>query len=413
MSSSFLDSVNRDLIRRAGAMLVFALPAGAAIGADTYVQPVVELRAESSSNPNMDPVTDSDSDTYGSIADLSALFGIATPKGETTIRPRVRLQEYADRDQVEPVEGFLDIRSRYAGQRSVFEMQTKYSHRDSFTAELADAEFPVDDPDDPTTPETGNNDIGLTRQHFQIRPRYTHDITERANLGGELLYQGVRYSGEAALNRVDYDFSKATGFFGWAVTPRHTIGFGGYASKYEAKNFVNETDAYGATLSFAREWSESANTSFEVSYERNDIVSDVAPFEEETSGVGANLVGRWVGEVSEWRVVAGRTFTPTGRGGKSTSDQLRIQYDRQFSERFRMKTAARFLSDNALNDAATNFDRDYGRFEFSLEWSLSQTWFMGGGYELTYQDLQVDPEAAEDHRFFLTVGYRGLGRERQ
>ena len=139
---------------------------------------------------------------------------------------------------------------------------------------------------------------------------------------------------------------------------------------------------YGATLGFNQQWSETADTRFEVVYESNDIVSATVPLGETTSDFGANLTSYWEGEVSEWRLTAGRTFTPTGRGGKSITDQLRIQYDRELSARLRMRTAARYLSDEAMSEAGSDGNRDYGRLEFSLEWYLTPTWFIGGGYYL-------------------------------
>lgn len=414
MSSSFPEFSKRNMFSRVAlAFTGIAVPTGAALGADSYVQPILELRAVSSSNLDLDPVTNSESDTYGAIANLSALFGIATPQSTTSILPRLRLQEYADREAVEPVEGSLDFRSTYRAERSEFELFAKYSYRDSYTAELADAEFDPLDPGDPTTPETGINTIGETRQRFDFRPEFTRDVSERTRIGAGLQYQGVRYSSEAALNRVDYDYGRAGAFIGWAIAPRRSFAIGGYASKYEAKNFLNESDAYGATLAFSQQWSETAETRFEVGYESNDIVSDAIPLGESTSNFGANLTSTWEGEVSEWRLTAGRTFTPTGRGGKSITDQLRIQYDRQLSERLWLRGAARYLSDESLSDAGSGGNRDYGRLEFSLQWYMTPTWFIGGGYHYTYQDREIDPEAADDNRFFLSVNYRGLGRERR
>lgn len=411
MSSSFLDTATRGLIGTVFATLVIALPAGPANAADTYVQPSFELRLESSSNRSLDPVTDSDSDSIGTILDGSALIGIATPKGETTIRPLIKFQDYSDRKEVQQFEGFLDIRSAYSTPRTKFDLVAGYSYRDTYTAELADAAFDELNPDDPTTPETGSNVIGKTRQRFDFRPSYRYKLSERMSIGGELLYQGTRYSGEPSSELVDYDFAEASASLAWQVSPRRNIEIGGFASKYEATDLADQTEAYGATVTFKQQWSEMTGTIVEVLYEQDDIVSSVAPFNQDSSGIGATLISYWKGEVGEWRMAAGRTFTPTGRGGKSTADQIRVQYNRQLSERLKFKGAARYVRDEALDAANSGGDHDIGRMELAVHWLASPTWLIGTGYTYTYKERGSDPEAADDNMFFLAFLYVGRGRQ--
>ena len=96
--------------------------AAAAVGpveaAETYVRPQVDLRVENNDNFDMTPDPSQDSDVYGYIADLRALIGIATPRSDTSLRPRVRLQEYPDRDDRQRTEAFLDLKSSYRWERS-------------------------------------------------------------------------------------------------------------------------------------------------------------------------------------------------------------------------------------------------------------------------------------------------------
>ena len=404
MSSSYL---RHSLVLAAGVVL----PVGVA-QADVSVQPSVELRAEMSSNAGLDPVTNDDSDNTASIADLAALITILTPRGETIIRPRLKLREDENRS-TEPVEAFLDLNSKYRSERGQFDLRASFDRRDTYVAELADAGYDPIDPEDPTTPQTGRNVVGETRERAEVRPTYFYRVSERTTLGAKAFYQTVRYSDEAAFERVDYDFSRADGLIAWAINPRSDIQMGAYVSRYEAKNEVNQTDAVGGLIAFVRRWSETAGTTFELSFEQNDVLFDPLLPEESDSGWGGNITNYWEGEVSVWRLTIGRTFSPTGRGGKSTVDQLRLQYDRDLSARLRFRSAARLLSDESISDAGSNNDRDYGRLELSLEWKMSPTWYIQGGYMYTYQDRVSDPDAADDHRFFVSIGYRGLRPQRR
>lgn len=391
--------------------VVAVLCTGRTIAAETFVQPEVELRAEYSSNFDLDPVTNDESDTYGGVADLSALIGIATPRSETSIRPRIKLQEYADRDDIQRFEGFLDLKSEYESERSSLTVFGQYNRQDAVNAELPDAEFDDLDPIDPTTPESGRSRAGETRERFDVRPTYSYQLSERTAVGAGLLYQAVRYSSQAPLNRVDYDYLQGEGFLRWAVDPRSDLSVRVYASSYDATEGLNQTDALGGGLGMSRRWSEMAGTEIEIFYERNETVYDLVQVEESTTGWGANLSSYKKGEVDAWRFTVGRSFTPNGRGGKSVSDQVRVQYDRKLHDRLELRGAARYIADESLTQPGSSGNQTYSRLEVSLKWLMSTSWYLRGGYQYTYRDRESDFDAADDHRLMVGIGYRGLGRQ--
>ena len=137
MSSSCRESASvRAAVSIGLSILMVTLPAGSLRAAQTYVQPQVDLRAEGNDNWDLTPGGSSDSDVYGFIADLQALLGVATQRSDTSVRPRIRLQEYPDREDVSGFEGFLDLRSQYRWQTSDFLVNVRYSHQDLYNAEL-------------------------------------------------------------------------------------------------------------------------------------------------------------------------------------------------------------------------------------------------------------------------------------
>jgi hypothetical protein len=117
--------------------------------------------------------------------------------------------------------------------------------------------------------------------------------------------------------------------------------------------------------------------------------------------------------VGAWRFTLGRRFIPTGSGGKATSDQLRLQYDRDLSERLMFNGAVRYETQAALTEAGARDDRDFARVDLSLEWMMTPTWYLSGGYSYIWQDREEDPSAVDNNRVFVSVGYRGLQRPRR
>jgi long-subunit fatty acid transport protein len=408
MSSSYRKPIGRAFAQVLGALGALALyPAAQA--ADTYVRPEVEARVESHDNYDLraEDEVSGNGETTGVVADLAAVFGIATQRGETTLRPKVTLQEFSDRDDVADYEAFLDWVSNYRWQRAEFDLVAQYSRRD---ANNPDAEFDDLDPDDPTTPDTGSIDAGEIRQSYEFRPTFSYKATERMDLGVSLAYDGVRYENQAVATRVDYDYLYGELFGSWAVNLRSDFRAFAFGSNYDANDGINETEAYGAGVGYAYRWSEVVGVSLDVLYEHDDIAYDAFLPEESTSGWGATLSAYRRGEVDKWRFMIGRSFTPNVRGSKSTADQARVQYERMLTQRLKFTGAARYVSDERIGDVGENDGRDNARVDLGLRWMLSPTWYVRGGYSYRWQDRERDPQDADDNVFLLGFGYEALER---
>ena len=290
------------------------------------------------------------------------------------MRPRLKFQEYPDRDDLQRVEAFLDLRSRYNWERSEFLLIGRYALQDSYNVETPSGEF------DPLDPNYGNNSdssnilVGETRQRIELNPTFNYSLTERVRAGVGLNYEDVRYDAESGQStRTDYDFTVVDGSLAWTLTPQSEVGLAVYASQYQAKDDSSETDAYGAGVGYTYQWSEVTGVEARLYYEKNDV-TDYVPvkFEESTSGLGGSLTAYRKLEVSDWRFSLSRQYIPTGDGGKSESDQFRLQYNRDFSERLSFLGAARYEMRNALTETGGGDDRDYARLDLSLNWFMSR-----------------------------------------
>ena len=390
------------------ASLSFSLTA---LAADVTTEPRVDLRVEQNDNLDLDPVTTSESDVLGYIAEMDLLMGIATPRGETSLRPRVRFQDYPDRDDFERVEGFLDMLSRYEWQRGVFEFAGNLSHQDLYNADTPGGDF---DPLDPGggDPDGGAVTIGQTRNSLGLNPTFEYQASERATVGLSADYLTTSYDAdEGPSTRTDYDFGLLDGHMSWQLSPTSAFTVGVYASTYEAEDEIETTDAVGGRVGYSYRWSETDGIQANLNYERNETEILVPTVLEETSSdFGGSLTAFRELEVSEWRFTAGRFFIPTGDNGKAVLDQFRIQYDRLLSQRLSFRGAARYDSRSALSDIDDGNDRDYARLDLSLKWMITQTWYVGGGYSYMWEDRELVAGDAANNRFFVNFGYQGLSK---
>jgi hypothetical protein len=381
--------------------------------ADVHVQPQLEAYVESNTNRNLAEDEADESDATGYIADLGVVVTSATARHETVVRPRVRVQEYEDTPQLEDLEGFLDLQSKYLWERDLLEVEANYSHEDLYNAELANARFDDVTPDDPTSPESGNLEAGSTRDWFRITPSYEQKASERSTFGMSLLYETANYDGGSA-DVTDYDFGQAEAFYRWKYSQTTDISIGPYVSRYEARDDSTKYDAYGINATFAKVWSEKWSAQLELAYEQNDIQhADPAIEDEDVSGVSALVTVEHKGEVSRLRFVGGQRISPSSDGRKTLSDEIRVQYDRDLSARLSWHAAARFVSDDDLGDAPSASERDYARAELNARYRFTETWYVTGGYRYLWQERSNADGDADNHSFMVGIGYSGRPRPTQ
>ena len=85
-----------------------------------------------------------------------------------------------------------------------------------------------------------------------------------------------------------------------------------------------------------------------MSYEENDQTDFFpVPAEDSSSNWGGSVLGYWRGEVSSWRFSLGRSIVGTGARGKSELDELKLQYERDLTQRVSLTGVGRLQSRNS------------------------------------------------------------------
>jgi hypothetical protein len=258
--------------------------------------------------------------------------------------------------------------------------------------------------------DSGDIVIGEIREEFSVRPNFEYRATERTSIGAGLEYIVTRYDADQGVpTKTDYNFALASGYVGWRLNPTSDLRAGLYASKYEAQDNSEDIDATGILVGYSHRWSEEFGIEAVAFYEENDITEfDPVLFKETTSNFGGELTAYRKFEVTEWRFSLGRSFVPTGDGGKSELDQLRVQYERQLSQRLTFRGVGRYESRNGLGNTEGGIDRDFARLDLSVKWLITRNWYVGGGYAYMWEDKAAATETGVNNKFFINFGYQGL-----
>lgn len=390
----------------AGAGSLIATPA--ALAAQYYFQPRAELSVEQNTNLELDSSVGTDR-TEGAIAEVATTFGIATPRSETTLIPRLQYQYYDDLEEANRLQGDLGFSTAYKSARGQFNVYGGYEYRDELNAELSDARFDSLNPQQPLSPETGRVRPGATRGTIYISPTYNYKATERFSVGAGGFYQGIDYSPDDSASFIDFDYYKVEAIFTGILSQRSEVSLSPYYTKYKARDIDSQTDGVGASLNYEIRWSPTFSAGALVQFERDDI-EQTEPIvnSESTNAWGAEFNLKRRGEISDLIFSIGRAVTPNGGGSLYYSDQFQVQYDRKLSERLTFQSAARYIQDSPLGDKAGTAERDYAQADLGLEWMMSRTWYLRGGYQYTTQEYELDTDSATNHQVMVAVGFRGL-----
>lgn len=400
------------LLGRLGLPLLVTMAIAPAYAAQVYVQPTATLTAENDTNLDLTP--GSPGNVQGYLANVGALIGIAGPNWDTTISPRLDYRDYPKDSGDNRLEEYLDFRSDYQTQRSSASITGRIDHQDDFNAELTSALYDPFNPVQPTAPQTGKAEIGLTRTSVLLLPRYDYKITPTMDVGVSGTYQSLNYSPSDDIDHIDFNYYSGKGFLTWTISPRTDLQFGGYGVKYEATHVDSAASGGGVSLDSSTAWTQLFSTDVNVVYQHTNFDSaipaqPILKFTNNTWGATASAV--YKAQVSQFRFTIGRIITPSGGGGIYVNDQAQFQYTRTVNQRFSFTGAVVALHNHGLSTETAAYSRDYLQTVLEAKYMIRPTWFVQGGYQYAWQKYATDPDGAVNSRVYVRVGYQGLGRQ--
>lgn len=347
----------------------------------------------------------------GVLGNLQTILGVRTPTSTTEFRPRIEFENYSDRPELRHTNVYLDLNSRSATPRNVWELNGSYAREGSYSAQRTEAAYDNFDPNDPTVDATGH--VAVTKETYtriQLRPSYSHDFTERLGSNFGLFYQKVDFTGATvSSDSVDYQDATASGGLSYAVTPRTRVAGGVYGTRYRAEDDSNTTTGRGVNFSVEHNWTQRFTANADLFLERTKVDQVGVLQDTSTNSWALNFGVVRQGQTGNLRMNVGRFFSPSTGGSRITVDQLRVQYDRRFKPLWSYTVAMRGLRNREQGTSTGRADRNYASSELSLVRDLTPTWNVSGKVAYTWQKYLSSNISGHDSQAMLSVGYTGLG----
>jgi hypothetical protein len=398
------------------AATVGALAVGTtATAAEVYYQPIISLSSAYNSNIDLEPTTARRS-AVGYFADAATSIGIATPQSDTFLQPRLQYNYYPTATDRNRLEGFLNLNSRYSWQRDRFALTGYFDHRDDVNAEQPSAENnPVNPGVGDTTATTGRVRVGTTRNYLIVDPTFTHLLSPLSSIGIATEYQRMDYSPSDTAGHANFDYYQGRLFYAKTIDRRTDFTIGVFGSRFQSGSVDSHSTSGGVQLTGGYNWTEVLHSDLSVQWQRTNVeqAASAAVPSASTNPWAATFTTVYKEQISSYRFSIGRSIYPSSAGALYTTDQVRGQYDRDFTQRLHFTGALRYFRDRTVTVGQSGANvRNYATGTVKLQYMLTPRLFVAGNYSYVYQKYERDPNSADTNIVSLSFGYRGLERQR-
>ena len=160
--------------------------------ADWRFDPVIRVGYEFDDNAPLAVSPDSSDEIQGYILEGSVTIGSATELATFEITPMIRSRNY-DEERFDSDDGFLTFNYNYQGLKSNFRIRGNYAQESVRTAERADADPDVNDPDEITGDDAGRVFAFGDRERLWILPQWSYKFSEKSSIAASVRYTDVDY----------------------------------------------------------------------------------------------------------------------------------------------------------------------------------------------------------------------------
>jgi hypothetical protein len=409
MSSSFRNAMRvRPIAWLVIAQLGAALPAAAQ---EVAFIPQADVSAEWATNRNLAEPPSPNSELYRATVGGDLIR--RTQVSDLDFRPLVTVQHSSEISTLDTWEALVNLVGDYRTLRSESSVIAEYHREDAYNSQYGTSTFNPLNPNAPDTAGTGAIVTGITRTTYEVAPEFSYEFTQRLSLTGSADLIAVRYNNDVPGQLVSYNSPQVGLALSWALNPNTRVAFGPYYAYYNPVNDTEgavKTTTYGVSVDLASKISTVSQSKLTARVEHNSEPAAFGQpsFSQTTWGL------EWVGShkflTSHIQYSIGRFLQPGSEGGRTESDQLRVQYNKFLTQRWSVVAAVRLTRNTDIGtvviDNANN--RDRANAQLAVSYLFTPEWSLSGGYRYAYLKYESATNSANSNGVFLTVGYHGL-----
>lgn len=370
--------------------------------AEWRIEPVLRLAGDFDDNAYLSIRTDADESQSGYIAEASVKAAYGSDKTNFDIRPTFRHSDYGSNTDLNSNDQFLDLSFGHETVSSSFRIRGSFDHESVRTAERADTDLDVDNPDDILDNDSGRVGVRGERERIRVVPSYVYRMTDNTSLNLRLEHNDVRFDESLLDLLVDYTDTRLDLSFSRAWSSRFRASLGATYRNYQTGQGSNEVNGVGLLGGIERTLSETSRLRLTVGVEDTDVdggSSQVEPV------MNVSYVRRLktILLLAQYR----RSISATGSGNLATRDSLNLNFTRELSDRISAGLGARVYTTNAIDETTSTLDeRNYVQLRAQFTWHLSTTFSLETDYRYTFLDRETLGESSNSNQVTVWLNYR-------
>jgi len=381
-------------------VLLFNIVGANVYAAEWRIEPVLRVAGEVDDNATLNILTDAEADISGYVAEIAARFAYSSPTTSFFVTPKFVRRDYGD-PRFDSDDQFLRMNFSHDTKSTNFRFLARYDRENVRTAERADVNLEVDDPDEIPTDDSGLVGLQDRRERFELVPRFSYRMSEVSSLNFDLRYLDVRYDEKFLGILNDYTDSIASLTYRRRWSPRYTAILGGRYRNYEAEGKfpVSGVGIHGG---------------FESKLSETTVLRTIVGLEDTEYDINESSVD-WVADISLLRRLETitllaqyrRVIAGNGGGTLAARDMFSINFTRALSERVAAGLGVRAYSINALEEGVSSLnERDYVQLRAHFMWNISRTVAVETDYRYTILERKNLRESANSNNIMVWLSWR-------
>lgn len=384
-----------------GTILIVATVPGTSEAAEWRIEPLFRMAGDFNDNANLAIRTDEEDEISGFIAEAMARISYASEVTNVYIEPRLRSKRYPNDDNSDTDDQFARFDVSHNRQNNNFGFRGDFAREDIRTAELAEVDLDIEDPDDLPEDNTGNVGDSDHRIRWSVAPRWSHRLSDVSSLSADVVHIDVSYDDEQEDNLVDFTDTRFRTTYSRVLSERNT----GYVSAtvryFDASDINNDNTGYGLGGGFSRSLTETTTLRALFGLENTDRqtgssdLTYVADFSLRQQLETIRLFAQYR-----------RRVNSNGSGGLTLRDEVNLSFNRDLSERLAAGLGVRAYNTSALDEDVESNERNYAQLAAQFTWALTEKLSLSTDYRYTFLDRKENDESANSNRVTLWLSYR-------
>lgn len=391
-------------IRRALSALVLILAfANSALAQDWRFEPILKIGGEYDDNATLDPRTDQEVDLSGLLLNARADIYYTSPATTFFVRPEVVSRSYNDDSDFDSDDFYLRSNLRSRAKLSTFGFRVDFDHQSVRTAERADADLDVEDPDEITDDDTGRVFRSGDRSKWRVSPYWVYQLSNVSSIGAEIDYRDTRYDDVFAGLLTDYSDARLDLTYRRSFSNTTTWGVSVTGRTYDSDSSPDDVNGYGLLAQIEHALSDETRVRAEIGFEDTDDESDIDTDPEVIGSVTLTRNLQTIRLLAQYR----RSVSGGGAGRVTVRDSLNLNFRRRLSERISAGLGVRAYQSKTAGGLGLDEDRDYIQLRSGLVWYLTRSFVIEADYRYTVQNFdEVFGESANSNQVNLWFVYQ-------